>query len=281
MYYSGLPGTPETFFEDNVWFMAGILLSWKEIGFFFDSLMGIVFRNSDSYYSREVFNNISQITDRSYEDLTRECDCNICQMLNFFAHEKNQLYYSALIRGMLRSYQTGVIYDVQIRILRRIVDNYNSKADLFDDVANSLLVLKLLRFFQDYFLIIKSIKASIQSPDFIRHVKCANENMVEFQNTLNKSFFKNFDILFIQCPKEILRIMYDSRSYPPMKAQFPSLFDKIEQSQTILIFGQTIFPLAFSLVPYKYLMTHQTSPPLEASPQNQISWIFNRYVVVL
>ena len=212
-------------------FLSSFLLSYKDHKLVMDLLLRI-FRGDLATFSNGVFQAISDVYFRSYNELTRDAEANFKIIYEFFSNAANpqeQFYHTSLIQFVCNSIESGSFTDKSLYALSQCIEDTKKFRHL--KVSNEFtitLILKLLRFYQDHILMVSAPKRIAPSGDTDRIKKVADtisQKNISFLIDLFKS--KSQDVL-VKIPKEISRILYDPRSYVRMRPKFEQIYQVVE-----------------------------------------------------
>lgn len=225
---------PKNVSNDAVLYLAGFLLAFRGNNTVSD-LLRIIFRGDLINYSASVFQAVSDVYMRSYNELSNDADGNFRIMYSFFANSSTQIdrdRHIVMVRFMVSSIENGSFTTKSVKTLYHVIEESNKYIYVKNDLeVSTVLLYKLLRFFQDYILMISSPPIAPYSAESMKILGLVNNVEKKFSNFFIELFKQRGKDLTAKAAKDVSRILYDPRSYIRMKKKFESIYETYETIQ--------------------------------------------------
>ncbi|EAY22248.1 hypothetical protein TVAG_094230 [Trichomonas vaginalis G3] len=222
-------------------------------------VLQVIFGGELNIYSQDVFNYISNsIYDRSFNELTLDAVKNFRALYKFISSKDTQEYKAMqgkLLLNLVHSIDNGYFSEINLQNLTFAVNEYKYHQYLQGPqflLLTSVLIIKLLRFFQDVILIINNSKFSREPKSETLKIKHIAEDLfTKFSGFTVDLFANHANEIMNYIPKEVTRILYDPRSYQRMRFKLEEIYKIVEKLQYNEKKCRTEYQFNYYIISYK------------------------------
>lgn len=218
-------------------YLTSILISIRDQNILLN-IYPIIFKGDLVAYGKEAFNMASHIYERSYNELTFDANKNFKSLYKYISAmqtAESRMWQYTLLTYILYSIDNGMFTDINLQSITFISNEFKKYPHLYEQQYCQLgiiFVYKLLRFYQDLILILNLPFAREPTEETVKTKRIAEDiasKLTQFTTDLFTHFSKE---IIATIPKEILRVLYDPRSYLRLKAKFEAIYKFVESQRS-------------------------------------------------